>query len=407
MVRGAPGRDLGPMPETPSSSDPERPAGSPASDEAPTTSMPGPDAAPRRLLRSRDDRVIGGVCGGLAQYFRIDPLIVRIAAVALAFVGGASIIAYLAALLLVPADDGTGHPARERPSRVGTIAGVVLIVLAGIALLDGNFGWHGGWAFAGLIPLAIVAGLLAIGGQRLLRARGESHPSAQRLVGAALAVLGIIIGVAVVASGAAWATAAGGGWVVAGTVIVLGAAMVVLSLRQHSARWLAVPALALAIPAGVVAAAGVDLKGGAGERTYRPATTGDVRPGTYRLGTGELVVDLRNTDWPRGAQVDLNVKVGAGHALVLVPSDVCVQSRTHVGLGYVNVLGDDSGGADVDDERGTLLRSPGGRRLLVNADMGIGAIEVLHRRHHNDFGDGTRASISSDLAAAGCAGAAA
>src|SRR4051812_43897520 len=113
MVEGAPRRDRGPMTETPSSPDPQTPAGEPRADEQPTTAMPGPEATPpppRRLLRSSRDRVVGGVCGGIAEYFRIDPIIVRVAAVALAFVGGASLIAYLAALALVPGDDGTGNP---------------------------------------------------------------------------------------------------------------------------------------------------------------------------------------------------------------------------------------------------------------------------------------------------------
>src|SRR5512143_2654778 len=85
MVRGAPRRDARSMPETPSSPDPD--AAPQADPDAPTTQAPPADAPPpKRLLRARDDRVIGGVCGGIAQYFGIDPLIVRIAAVALAFI---------------------------------------------------------------------------------------------------------------------------------------------------------------------------------------------------------------------------------------------------------------------------------------------------------------------------------
>jgi phage shock protein PspC (stress-responsive transcriptional regulator) len=396
------------MPDTPSSDpsspEPDTPSGPPPADEAPTTGAPAPDR-PRRLLRSRKDRVIGGVCGGIAEYFGVDPLIVRIAAVALAFVGGASVIAYLAALALVPADDGTGRPVRERPSRAGTIIGAVLIVLAGLALLHGGFG--GGWTFAPLVPLAIVLGLLAVGAQRLLRARGEDHPPAARVIGAALAVAGLILAAFVASAGAAWTTATGGGGVIAAIVIALGVAMIVLSLRNRRARWLAVPALLLALPSGVVAAAGVDAKGGVGHRTYHPASMTELQADGYRIGAGDLVVDLRNTDWPQGTALSLKLKVGAGHALVLVPGDVCVQSRTHVGLGYVNVLGDEAGGADVDDQRGTLLRSSDHRRLYVDAKMGMGAVEILHRPHGNDWGNGHRTpgSISPQLAAAGCAGA--
>src|SRR5690242_6321643 len=62
----------------------------------------GGAAGPRRLYRSRDERMVAGVCGGMAEYFAIDPVIVRIIAVALVFAGGAGLLAYLAAWLLVP-----------------------------------------------------------------------------------------------------------------------------------------------------------------------------------------------------------------------------------------------------------------------------------------------------------------
>ncbi|MEA2290587.1 MAG: hypothetical protein QOD55_2584 [Solirubrobacteraceae bacterium] len=81
-----------------------------SSDQSPTT-----PAEPRRLHRSPDDRMIGGVCGGLAQHLGIDPLVVRVAAVALALAGGAGLAAYLAAWLLAPlgpaAAPGTAAPA--------------------------------------------------------------------------------------------------------------------------------------------------------------------------------------------------------------------------------------------------------------------------------------------------------
>jgi phage shock protein PspC (stress-responsive transcriptional regulator) len=410
MVRAPAPRDLGGMPETPLPPDPETPGGDTphaASDEQPTTQMPpGPEAPPptRRLLRSRKDRVLGGVCGGVAEYFRIDPLIVRIAAVALAFIGGASIIAYVAALALVPNDDGTGRADRERPSRAGTLIGAALLVFAGIALL-GDLGGGWGWGVAfGAIPCALIVGGLALAGQRLLRRRGDDQPSGTRIVGAAFLVLALILGAGIAAAGAAWATAAGAGEVVAALVIAIGVAMIALSFRHRNARWLAVPALVLAIPSGAVAAAGIDVHGGIGERTYRPASTVDLRPQGYRLGTGELVVDLRDMDWPDGAALNLKVKVGAGHALVLVPADVCVQSKAHVGLGYIDVLGDESGGADVDDERGSLLRRSDHRRLYIDANVGAGAYEVLHRRR-GDFDGHDRGSINRTLADAGCAGA--
>jgi len=58
----------------------------------------------RRLYRSRVDKKIGGVCGGLADYFEIDPAIVRVIAVVLALLHGVGIIAYIVALIAIPYD---------------------------------------------------------------------------------------------------------------------------------------------------------------------------------------------------------------------------------------------------------------------------------------------------------------
>ncbi|MBP9676340.1 MAG: PspC domain-containing protein [Anaerolineaceae bacterium] len=56
----------------------------------------------KKLYRSRTDRKIGGVCGGLAQYFNIDPTLVRLLFVlGIIFVGG-GLLAYLIMLIVVP-----------------------------------------------------------------------------------------------------------------------------------------------------------------------------------------------------------------------------------------------------------------------------------------------------------------
>src|ERR1700710_679820 len=108
--------------EQPTSRSPQPDEPSPEAGEAPARRAP-PPGPPRRLLRSRDARILGGVCGGLARYFNVDPLIIRIAAVALVFVGGFAVVAYLAALLLVPEDDGTGHAVAGKPGRLSPIVG--------------------------------------------------------------------------------------------------------------------------------------------------------------------------------------------------------------------------------------------------------------------------------------------
>jgi len=57
---------------------------------------------PRRLYRSRSERILGGVCGGLGKYLSLDPTIVRLIFVLLALAGGPGLIAYLILLVVVP-----------------------------------------------------------------------------------------------------------------------------------------------------------------------------------------------------------------------------------------------------------------------------------------------------------------
>jgi phage shock protein C len=61
----------------------------------------------QRLSRSSTDKVLGGVCGGLAHYFGIDPVIVRLIMIALFFAGGMSLFIYPALWLVMPVDGMT------------------------------------------------------------------------------------------------------------------------------------------------------------------------------------------------------------------------------------------------------------------------------------------------------------
>jgi phage shock protein PspC (stress-responsive transcriptional regulator) len=124
-----------------------------------TTSAYDPGGRPRRFERSRDDRWIAGVCGGLGQYLGIDPVIVRLAFIAVTFVGGFGVIAYLAAFLLVPEEGNArpiirtgGLPATGR-DRAWVILGAVLLALGAIALLNALDLWWGGGVFWSLVLL--------------------------------------------------------------------------------------------------------------------------------------------------------------------------------------------------------------------------------------------------------------
>ena len=58
-----------------------------------------------KLYRSKKDRIVFGVCGGLADYFDLDPLIVRLVFLALFFGGGSGAIIYILFAILVPSQD--------------------------------------------------------------------------------------------------------------------------------------------------------------------------------------------------------------------------------------------------------------------------------------------------------------
>ncbi len=65
----------------------------------------------KRLQRSRTEKMIGGVCGGLAEYFSVDPTIVRILWVLITLLGGAGIILYVVLWVIMPLER-PGPPAR-------------------------------------------------------------------------------------------------------------------------------------------------------------------------------------------------------------------------------------------------------------------------------------------------------
>ncbi|MEF3273645.1 MAG: PspC domain-containing protein [Chloroflexus sp.] len=70
-----------------------------------------------RLMRSSTDKMIGGVCGGLAQYFAVDPVIVRLIFVVVFFINGLSLPIYLLLWLVMPKNTTPGPSA---PTTAGT-----------------------------------------------------------------------------------------------------------------------------------------------------------------------------------------------------------------------------------------------------------------------------------------------
>ena len=56
----------------------------------------------KRLYKSRNDKMLGGVCGGIAEYFDIDPTLVRLGWVLFCALGGSGILAYIVAAIVIP-----------------------------------------------------------------------------------------------------------------------------------------------------------------------------------------------------------------------------------------------------------------------------------------------------------------
>lgn len=166
----------------------------------------------RHLRRSRADRILGGVCGGLARSLGIDPLVVRVAVVALTVAGGTGALLYVLAWLMLP-EDGTdrslAHAAvRDKGTNLGEVLAVGSIMLGAILLVRATGIWFSDafvWPLllAG-VGLAVIwrqagdddrASLLKVG-DRLRRSDNTPDLRSRR---AALARIGV--GVVMVVSG--------------------------------------------------------------------------------------------------------------------------------------------------------------------------------------------------------------
>ena len=273
----------------------------------------------KRLERSSSDRVIAGVASGLGRYFDLNPTFFRLGFVVLTLLGGAGILIYLAALLVMP-DEG-----QER-----SIAEDVL-------------------------------------------ARRREHP--WPLVGLGLAVAAL----AVLLSRATLWPAASFGWVL---VLLAGLAILWAYDRKGAERsrahrlglWLLGVLVALIV--ALVAAAGialawfdVGLGDGVGTRVEAPANAAELKS-SYELGIGELRVDLSRIG-PITSETHVSAKVGIGTLGIIVPPDVSVAASAHAKAGEVYVLNSH------DDGRNASVSVGSGSLLVIDAKIGAGRINIV------------------------------
>ncbi len=118
----------------------------------------------RQLRRSRDDRMIGGVCGGLGRYVGIDPIIFRIVLAALAIFGGVGLLLYALGWLLIP-EDGADVSELHRlfqghPSPAPIIAAIVVGVLGVITVTE--IAYHRRGRFEVLLIVVAVVAVVAL-----------------------------------------------------------------------------------------------------------------------------------------------------------------------------------------------------------------------------------------------------
>lgn len=143
----------------------------------------------KKLYRSRSDRMLWGVCGGLAKYFGMDPAVIRIIAVLTIFVNGLGILAYIIMAIVVPLEGSKAaepkatikenvEEMKETAEEVGrkvrstlaeekeaedksrhlsrNILGIILIIF-GVIFLLGSFDLFWWFSWGNLWPLIIVA----------------------------------------------------------------------------------------------------------------------------------------------------------------------------------------------------------------------------------------------------------
>ena len=214
----------------------------------------------RRLQRSRSDRMLAGVSGGLARYFEIHPAVFRVGFVVLTLLGGAGILIYAAAALVIPdegKEDSIATAAlRNRRDRPWPLIGLGLLAVAGAILLSRATLWPDGdswWLF-------LIAGVLILWVTRQPAAdpavdAKELAAEDSRRVRRALRRVGIVVASLV-------------------ALVVVAAAIFMAVFDVHLGR-------------------------GVGDRIYVPATTQELRD-DCRLGIGSLELDLGELQLPSG-----------------------------------------------------------------------------------------------------------
>jgi phage shock protein PspC (stress-responsive transcriptional regulator) len=275
--------------------------------------------------------MLAGVCGGLARYFEIHPAVFRVGFVVLTLLGGAGVLIYAAAALVMPdegKEDSIATAAlRNRRDRPWPLIGLGLLAVAGAVLLSRATLWPHGDAWV----LFLIAGGLILWITR--------HPPADATMDTA-------------------------------ELAAEDSRRVRRALRRVGIVLASLVALLLVAVAVFAAVFHVHVGRGVGDRNYVVASVQDLRS-DYRLGIGTLELDLGAVQLPAG-ETRVEASVDVGDLQVIVPAGVALRAHGEAQAGYVDLLGstDDGRNADVD------LTQEGDRVLVLDAHVGAGAVRV-------------------------------
>ena len=376
-------------------------------------SAPDDDFDPRRLRtiadmrRSKEDRMLGGVCSGAAKYLNVDPVVIRVVIAVLTFVGLAGLILYLAAWFLLPAEGEQSIAAdwfnldknEEQIRIIGLLTAAVLAALAIVG--DSQWAWWGlPWV---LVPLAVLYWLFVVRPRRhdpddpadvemradvvadsedtaVLPTEGttEQQPEHSRprkpgfsaLTGLTLSVAAIALAITVLvdqSTDVSWATY----FAVALGVVTVGILVGTFFGRPGPLILLGLVLAPLLIISSLMPSAGM------GEKVVNPVAAADLN-GEYQHGFGPLRVDLTNIeDADELLGSTLTLENGAGEIIVTVPGDLNVAVDAEVDGGEIRAFGRKANGTDV-----TLVQppdEPGQPALTLRIRQTFGGIEVIER----------------------------
>lgn len=115
----------------------------------------------RKLYKSSENKIIAGVCGGIGEYFNVDPVIVRLIAVVFTLMGGSGLIAYIIAAFIIPsrkrieyADSNKEGPETYEKSNKNTALVLGLFLIAAGGMIFFRHFVH--WIPSGLVLAAIL-----------------------------------------------------------------------------------------------------------------------------------------------------------------------------------------------------------------------------------------------------------